>query len=230
MQKSWFAIAFTASLFVIGGASALAQQPARQPSTRLAAASVPDDDLSIGDQSTEESGTGLVKIYSNLGPSKNLYNGGGGWIVAGPKDPYTNQQQDVAIPFTPAKDSTVTRIELPIQYYQYGTNNGTVELAADAAGLPGRLLAKHDVANLPVFGVGCCKLSVWNLQTGIQVTAGTQYWIIATTDQKSTDSAYVWDYNWNGTISSVGVQDNRTGWSVLTFLTSPAAAVLGTTP
>jgi hypothetical protein len=55
-------------------------------------------------------------------------------------------------------------------------------------------------------------------------------WRIATTDQKSNDSAYVWDYNWNGAISPVAVQDNIIGSSVLTLLTSPAAAVLGTKP
>lgn len=224
MKKSLFAVAFALSLFVIGGGSASAQNSTRQHSTRLAAAAMP------GEAQLEDSETGLIKIYSNLGPNKNLYNGNGGWIVAGPNDTYTDQQQDVAIPFTPASDSTVTQVELPIQYYSYGKNAGTIEIAADASGLPGKPLAKHDVANLPVFGVGCCKLAVWALQTGVQVTAGTQYWIIATTDQKSNDSAYVWDYNWNGTISPIGVQDNRTGWSVLTFLTSPAAAVLGTTP
>ncbi len=60
------------------------------------------------------------------------------------------------------------------------------------------------------------------------MTAGTQYWVVATTDSKSNDSAYVWDYNWNGTISPIAVQDNNNGWGLITFLTSPAAGVFGT--
>lgn len=218
MMNKWLVVVFTAGLLIVGGTTASAQQ---RP--WLAAASV-----AKADQAGTEAG--LVTIYSNLGPRKNAYNGQGGWIAAGPQDPYTNQQQDVAIPFTPASDSTVTAIQLPVQYYSYGTNNATIELAADASGVPGAVLASRDLQNLPTFGVGCCKLGLWKLTTGVPVTAGTQYWIVATSDSRSSTSAYVWDYNWNGTISTVAVQDHLGGWGVLNFLTSPAAAVLGTTP
>jgi hypothetical protein len=217
-MKKWLLVVSTIGLLVIGGATASAQQH------RFAAAPVSKE------AQAENAEPGLVTIYSNLGPAKMAYNGEGGWIVAGPQDPYTNQQQDVAIPFTPASDSTVTEIKLPIQYYSYGTNNGEIELAADASGVPGAVLARRNVQNLPVFGVGCCKLSVWTLTTGVPVTAGTQYWVVGTSDTRSATSAYVWDYNWNGTISPVAVQDNLGGWSVLTFLTSSAMGVYGTTP
>lgn len=215
MKVSLSAIALAASLFAVGGASA-------QQSTRFATAKVPST------QSVVDADSGSTLIFSTLGPVDDVYNGQGGWIVAGPDDTYTNQQQDVAIPFTPKANSTVTQIKLPIQYYDYGTNNGTIEIAADNAGVPGKILAKQDVKGLPDFGIGCCKLSVWNLTTGLEVSAATQYWIIATTDKESTTSAYVWDYNWKGTISSIGVQDNLGGWGVLTFLVSPTAAVYGT--
>ncbi len=217
MKASLVAIALAITLFAVGGASASAQK-----STRFAAATVPST------QSSVDADSGLTVIFSTLGPVNDVYNGEGGWIVAGPEDTYTNQQQDVAIPFTPKADSTVTQIKLPIQYYGYGTNNATIEIAADNAGLPGNILAKRDLKGLPDFGVGCCKLSVWNLATGVELSASTQYWIVATTDKESTTSAYVWDYNWKGTISSIGVQDNLGGWSVLTFLVSPTAAVYGT--
>ncbi|MGC2450819.1 MAG: choice-of-anchor R domain-containing protein [Candidatus Sulfotelmatobacter sp.] len=217
MNKSLSACALTLSLLVIVAASAVAQQH------RFAAAPAPK-----ADQSTEGPGAALVTIYSNLGPKNNVYNPNGGWIVAGPQDPYTKQQQDVAIPFTPASDSMVTKIAVPVQYYGYGKNAGTIQLAADASGLPGAVLASRDGTNGPTFGVGCCKLAIWTLASPVAVVAGTQYWIVATTDKKSIDSAYVWDYNWNGTISPIAVQDNLGGWNVLTFLTSPAAGVFGT--
>jgi len=212
------AIVFTVTLLAVGSASA--QDQARN--TWLAGA--------VPSLSPESPAVSLKKIYSNLGPAGNVYDGGGGWIAAGPKDTFTHQQQDVALPFTPAKNSTVTQIKVPFQYYSYGVNAGTLALYSDALGLPGKALAKLDVTNLPVFGVGCCKLKVWTLKTGIHVKAGKQYWIVATTDKPSIDSAYVWDYNYLGTISPLAVQDNLTGWSVLTFLVSPAASVYGTIP
>jgi hypothetical protein len=216
MKKLVVAIVLTASLLAVGVTSALAQQH------HLAVAPVTDA------VSPDTDDAGLATIFSNLGKSKDAYDGTGGWIAAGPKDTYTNQQQDVAIPFTPASNATVNRIKFPFQYYGYGANAGTIALASDASGLPGAILATHDLKNLPVFGVGCCKLTFWTLKTGVPVTAGTQYWIIATTDKKSIDSAFVWDYTWNGAVGTVALQDNLGGWGTVTFLAGPAAGVLGT--
>jgi hypothetical protein len=217
MKKLVGAIVLTASLLTVGATSGLAQQH------HLAALAVSD-----ADQSTDNAEAGLATIYTNLGVKKNIYDGTGGWIAAGPQDTYTNQQQDVAIPFIPVSDATVTRIKVPFQYYGYGKNAGTIALASDASGLPGAVLATRDLKNLPVFGIGCCKMTVWILKTGVQVTAGTQYWIVATTDKKSIDSAYVWDYTWDGELETVALQDNLGGWGTVTFLPGPAATVLGT--
>lgn len=222
MKKLLSAVSVTMSLVAIMSAPAWAQKPsATSQHNWLASANAKES-------TSHDLAPGLVTVYSNLGPKGSYYNPNGGWIAAGPQDPYTNQQQDVAIPFTPQQNAIVTKVAVPFQYYGYGTNAGTIELAADASGLPGTVLAGRDGANAPVFGSGCCQLSVWNLNKGIALTAGTQYWIIATTDSKSIDSAYVWDYNWNGIISPIAVRDNLNGWGVITFLTSPAAGVFGT--
>ena len=211
------AIVLTVSLLLIGGTSVVAQQHHL--------ASLSDRDVT---QSPDAAEAGLATIYTNFGVKKDVYDGTGGWIAAGPQDTYTNQQQDVAIPFIPVNNATVTRIKVPFQYYGYGKNAGTIALASDASGLPGTVLATDNVKNLPVFGIGCCKLTTWGLKTGVQVTAGAQYWIIATTSKKSIDSAYVWDYTWDGEIETVALQDNLGGWGTVTFLPGPAAAVLGT--
>jgi hypothetical protein len=217
MKKLVGAIVLTAGLLTVGATTGLAQQH------HLAALSVSD-----ADQSPDYAEAALATIYTNLGVKKTVYDGTGGWIAAGPQDTYTNQQQDVAIPFIPVTNATVTRIKVPFQYYSYGKNAGTIALASDASGLPGAVLATRDLKNFPVFGVGCCKMTTWILKTGVPVTAGTQYWIIATTDKKSNDSAYVWDYTWDGELETVALQDNLGGWGTVTFLPGPAAAVLGT--
>ena len=223
MEKLLSAVSLTLSLAAAMSASAWGQKPSATAQDRWLAAASPKEADSI-----EGVAPGLVTIYSNLGPKGNYYNPNGGWIAAGPQDPYTNQQQDVAIPFTPQRNAVVTAIAVPFQYYGYGKNAATIELAADASGVPGAILSGRDGANLPSFGSGCCQLAVWNLKTGVAVTAGTQYWVVATTYSKSNDSAYVWDYNWNGIISTIAVQDNNNGWGLITFLTSPAAGVFGT--
>ena len=56
----------------------------------------------------------LAKIYSNLGPAKNAYNDGAGYIVSGPASQF-GQNFD-ALPFTPAANSTVTVIRVPLTY------------------------------------------------------------------------------------------------------------------
>ena len=185
MKKLLFAVVLTLGQLAFGGGSAAAQQH-----LWIGKAPVPS-----AKQAKEAPETGLITIFSSLGPKVQVYDGGGGWIAAGPQDAYTGQQQDVAIPFTPAVNASVIKIKVPFQYYQYGVNAGTIELAADASGLPGTVLATQDKKNFPVFGIGCCGLTTWKLKVGVPVKAGTQYWIIATTDKKSVDSAFVWDYN-----------------------------------
>jgi len=176
MKKLLSAVSVTMSLVAIMSAPAWAQKPSATSQHNWLASANPKESPS------HDLAPGLVTIYSNLGPKGSYYNPKGGWIAAGPQDPYTNQQQDVAIPFTPQQNAIVTKVAVPFQYYGYGTNAGTIELAADASGLPGTVLAGRDGANAPVFGSGCCQLSVCNLNKGIALTAGTQYWIIATTD------------------------------------------------
>jgi hypothetical protein len=178
----------------------------------------------------ESPAASLTTIFSNFGSKADVYDATGGFIFAGPKDSFTGQQQDVAMPFTPTKNSTIITIKVPFQYYGYGYNGGTIELAADTAGLPGKVLAKQDLKSFQNFGSGCCKLVAWKLSKSVKVRKGKQYWIIATTGVKSIDSADTWDYVWNGAIGPVALQDNGAGWSLLTFLPSPAAAVYGTIP
>jgi hypothetical protein len=135
----------------------------------------------------------LTKIYSNLGPRKDAYDGGAGYIVSGPASQF-GQNFD-ALPFTPAANSTVTVIRVPLTYYGSGANQVNLSLYSDIGGVPGTILAgPHTFKNLPAFGA-CCTLATWHLRTGVSVTAATQYWVVADTPTTGagSDTEVIWD-------------------------------------
>src|SRR5580658_9130973 len=135
----------------------------------------------------------LTKIYSNLGPPKNAYNGADGYLVGGPNSEFG--QQFAGLPFTPATNSTVTVIHVPLTYYGSGANQVNLSLYTDVGGVPGMIIAgPHTFKNLPAFGT-CCTLVTWHLRTGVSVTAATQYRLVADTPATGTgsDTAAIWD-------------------------------------
>jgi hypothetical protein len=88
----------------------------------------------------------------------------------------------VAIPFTPTADATVTRIEASVGTFG-GTSEFELSLFEDNNGVPGKALKSFHITAPPTYGA-CCTLDVGNDKAGIPLTAGTQYWIGATTNSK----------------------------------------------
>jgi hypothetical protein len=172
-----------------------------------------------------------VKIYSNLGPADDLYDGLDGYFVG--NNPGEGVKQDIAIPFIPAQDSTVTRVKLALQYYGIGTNGALVAIYDDDDGLPGRILAKKQRGNFEDFGDGCCDLVLWTLGTPLPVKAGTQYWIVGTSNKKSKDSVNTWDWTFDEAPARLAYQWDDAGWILLNAsfgYTGSAVAVRGTIP
>jgi hypothetical protein len=140
-----------------------------------------------------EADSSLATIYSNLGPRKSAYNGGGGFVVSGPASEF-GQNFD-ALPFTPAANSTVTEIRIPLTYFGSGANQVNLSLYTDVGGTPGTIIAgPHTFKNLPAFGT-CCTLANWHLKSGVSVTAATQYWVVADTPATGigSDTEVIWD-------------------------------------
>jgi len=175
------------------------------------------------------------KIYSNFGPSGDLYDSSNGYFVSGMDNTLNGQKQDIAIPFTPAANSTIVTVKLPLQYYGYGYNGATVAIYSDASGLPGTALsgATRNPKNFQDFGNGCCDLAVVWFESGVKVTGGTQYWVVGTTNTKSMDSVNTWDFVYNDAAGEFAFQQDDGGWILLTQgdgYAPPAGAVYGTTP
>lgn len=174
-----------------------------------------------------------MKIYSNLGPSDDIYDATVGYFVSGINNPFNGQKQDIAIPFTPSANATVTRVKAALQYYNIGSNGAMLAIYDDASGLPGTALAKRLRGNFSDFGTGCCDLALWTLKSPLSVTKGTQYWVVGTTNGKTQDAINTWDWVFNDAPGAFAFQQDDGGWLYLSAAYGyppSAVAVRGTMP
>jgi hypothetical protein len=167
---------------------------------------------------------GLKTIYSNLGSKTDAYDDTNGYIVSGPNS--LNGQQWIAMRFTPKANATVTQIQIAVQHSPArGNAEGfNLVLAADSAGLPGKSLHSWDRKNVPK-GFTCCQLDTEKYAKGIKVKKGTQYWVVAQTDSKSTDTWDAWLCTWNDSTGNFAYNIGS-GWTAENSILS-AFAVQG---
>ena len=174
-------------------------------------------------------GAATVTIFSNLGPSStDEYNDTDGYCVAGasPTGPEcSTDEQWIGLPFTPAKNSHATILEVAVGVFA-GTNGFELSLYNDVSGVPGTPLATINVHDAPTFGT-CCTLVSANLGSpGVALTAGTQYWVVA----RSNDTeAPTFTGAWALANDFIAYNPAQVGW--FSFPSAPeAGAVKGTVP
>jgi hypothetical protein len=90
--------------------------------------------------------------------------------------------------------------------------------------VPGSVIHRWIVRDAPKFGT-CCILDVAKDERGLKVRKGTQYWVVAQTNEDEKGTRMEWD------LSTLGIEGNfafndGTGWSEFTAFTS-AFAVYG---
>jgi hypothetical protein len=167
----------------------------------------------------------LQTIYTNLGPTAtDFYNDTTGYYVTGPTNSGLISEQAIALPFTPRASAHVTALQAAIGWIS-GTTLVDVSLYSDNLGQVGTLLASGHSAHLPTFGTCCTTVNVNIPSTA--VTAGTQYWIVATSDDVHAPTLEaVWQSsNDANTAANVALG----GW--FTFSNNwPAGAAKGTIP
>jgi hypothetical protein len=113
--------------------------------------------------------------------------------------------------FTPKANATATQIQIPVFYFNSGTNGFNLVLAADASSLPGKSLHSWDFKNLPTWGT-CCKLVTAKYAKGVKLTKGKKYWVVAQTDSKSTDAVDAWAWTWNDSTGNSRATNTGSGW------------------
>jgi hypothetical protein len=142
-------------------------------------------------------GAGLTTIYDNLAPDypDGVYWSDSGLSIAGGSAPYGIPQYWNAASFTPSTSLNVTQIQVALSWVPIGETDSVVILSlnADNGGIPGAVLEEWKV---PVGGLtlgGCCGVAT-KYSPGIPVTAGTQYWVLVSTSEKS-DVVAAWNFN-----------------------------------
>jgi hypothetical protein len=206
---------------VLGTVAATAQtgEPTRTaPTTEKSAIPVPPQALPAG----------LKEIYSNLGSRNDLYFDTNGWFVSGPDNADFLYAFSVALPFTPASNSTVLQVRAAVQYYGSGANQVNLSIYDDASGAPGTLLAGPvTVTNLPSFGT-CCSLAIAYFSP-VPLTGGTQYWVVANAPAAGTGSNFAGIWDDVARLFPVAF-DSGAGWVASNADGLPAGEVLGTIP
>jgi hypothetical protein len=164
-------------------------------------------------------------IFSNLGKKypDAIFSCCGGPGLNGPN--WGGGQQWVAGAFTPSSNVTVTRIALGLGYVS-GTNSAIVTLNSDDNGLPGTQLASFKIRNIPPSG-SCCTLTEVRDRAGTPLTAGEQYWVVATTTADSNLFA-IWNQNTTEQIHFLtNAHNNGQGWKLGYFYPGMAFGVFG---
>jgi hypothetical protein len=144
---------------------------------------------------TEPNDPSLVKIFDNIGTAypKGSYWCCGGFTITGPTAISGFPEFWSAAAFTPAANNTITKIEVAVGYVE-GTNGLVLALYNDASGVPGTQIKAFAVSGLPNFG-SCCTLVSATDKAGIAVTAGTQYWVVMKTSNKTSNTYAAWNQN-----------------------------------
>ncbi len=174
---------------------------------------------------TKDTPPALRTIFTNLGPTAtDDYNDTTGYYVTGPTNSVGTSEQAIALPFTPKANSHVTALQVAVGWIS-GTKLVDVGLYSDNAGVVGTALATGHSTHLPAFG-SCCQLVTVNIAS-TAVTAGTQYWIVANSDDTNgPDLTAVWQ---SSNDTNTGADVALGGW--FTFSNNwPAGAAKGTIP
>ena len=167
-----------------------------------------------------------ITIFSNFGPTPtNLYNVvSGGYYVSGPLAIDNPTDQWIAIPFTNKVADHATQIQAAIGYTS-GTKKVILGLYTDNAGAVGTLLAQASTTRIPNTAT-CCQVAQVNI-TPTALSAATQYWIVASTDDVAApDFEGIFQPS---NSANIGGDVAQGGWFTFNGLV-PAAAVKGTNP
>jgi hypothetical protein len=100
----------------------------------------------------------------------------------------------VAVGFTPATSATVTEIQASVGTFGENNSGFTLALYNDNNGVPGTALKEFHISTPPTYGE-CCTLDTGKHASGIPVTAGTQYWIVAKTGTSDVEFLGGWAFN-----------------------------------
>jgi hypothetical protein len=167
-------------------------------------------------------------FYNSLGPNAlDLYNANDGFLVLGANNPQGMGSQSIAISFTAFANEHVTKVKMPMEYYNLGDGAGNTFVVGvwnDNAGVPGNPIDSVNKVTNGNFPACCALVNTSFKAGGVALTANTQYWVVADTVAGSTTEAV-----WNFTYLTFGYSQGGGAWGVGDS-TLPAAEISGTVP
>lgn len=133
-------------------------------------------------------------LYSTLGPG-GQFDAANGYFVDGSN--FFNQV--MASPFTVNTTSMLTDAMLGLNNFSGGNNPVNLFVESDAGGMPGSILgALTQVGTIPPFNTE--SLTTFT-STGLALTAGTVYWLVAQETDPGTEQT--WDYAFNDATNTI---------------------------
>ncbi len=167
-------------------------------------------------------------IYSDMGPALAPYFNANGRAVTGSAVGSPGYQQ-VAVPFTATGNYNVSQIDIALTFSGisgvFGTDGASVVIASNNGGMPGSTLGSWNISGLPSSFTGTTTDAI--AVSGVTLTSGLQYWIVATPGASTTDD--IWDTNSNPTGVFGNEEINQgSGWVSLTPYDLGAFDVIGT--
>ena len=167
---------------------------------------------------------GTMTLYSNLSTPSAAYNDTTGYYVLGLTNSVGLPEQFIGQPFIAQANAHVTMLQVAVQW-ESGTNMFKVGLYHDANGTVGSAMATAEAQNAPTFGT-CCQLVTVKIPS-TAITAGNQYWVVASADDANAeDFTGVFDAS---NLANIAGDVGDAGWFSFTTNT-PAVAVKGTIP
>ena len=166
-----------------------------------------------------DSDAGLNTIFNNLGSAYPLgaYWCCSGGTISGPLSEIETAFWEAA-GFIPGSDGSITRIKVALGYVSGAAKDVILTLHEDAGGVPGAVLRRWKVTDMPAFR-SCCEVSTKKDRVGIPVTGGKLYWVAVSTEPTS-DIWVSWNLNDTDQVNAIpsafaqdGVWTSRVGGS-----------------
>jgi hypothetical protein len=116
-------------------------------------------------------------FFSDLGPSGSVYQCCAGWTVSGSNREGGGASSTAANQFLVASSGSVSQIDAAVGYVS-GVNSFYVAIYSDDGGVPGaQLAAWNNLSSSTTFGT-CCGLVTITGISGLNLTAGINYWMV----------------------------------------------------
>ena len=172
-------------------------------------------------------------FFSNLGTGTDVYYCCEGWTMGGTGTLGTSYT--LAEEFTAGQTGSVNTIDIGVGYVE-GTNSFFASLYTASGNDPGTLVAQWSNLTIPQSFGGCCGLVTISGITGVDLTAGTSYFLVIGPTNLTSTLWGAWNFSNSGTgqfdFASSGCQNgsgNGCSWNDGGVTNQGAFDVLGST-